>query len=79
MIFDSLLSEERRVRVRRIALHAVVRDVDGLRDSIAPEGGRVNRKVADRAPRCVEDSQRERTTVAVLARVGGEVLPPWLS
>lgn len=74
----SLLTEERRIRIRRVALHAVVRHIHRIRNRVAPERRRVDRKVANRATRRVEDGQRERAAVAVVARVRREVLPPWL-
>ena len=62
---DELLPKELGVRVRRVALHAVVRDVLRVRDRVAPERRRVDGEVFDRAALSLKDSEGKRTTVAI--------------
>lgn len=73
------MAKEGGVGVGCIAHHAIVSDVHGVRDSIAPERGRLDVEVRDRATRRIEHCERQRAAVAVQAGVVRVVVPPRLS
>jgi hypothetical protein len=67
-----------RVRVRRIAHHAVVHDIGRVSDSIAPERVRVDPEVADDRVLCVRERESDRPAIVVLAGSASIVIIPRL-
>ncbi len=76
---DALGAKERRVRIRRVALHAVVHDLRGAHDRVAPERRAVDEEAAYGPARRGRERERDGPPVAVQARAVREVRPPRLA
>ena len=76
---DSLLPRVRRVLIGRIAVHSIVGDVARLRNGITPKRLRLNSEIFDNTPSDVTERERNRASIAILARTVRKVRPPGLS
>ena len=76
---DSLLPRIRRVLIRRVAIHPIIRDLPRVRHRVAPERLRLDPEISHHAPRHVAQRERDRAAVAVLARARRVVRPPRLA
>ena len=67
-----------RVRIRRIAIHAIIQHIPALRDGIAPEGLGLDAEAAHDAAEDAPEREGDRAPVAVEPARGAVPVPPVL-
>ena len=76
---DSLLPRVRGVLIGSVAVHPIVRDVARLRDGIAPKRLRFDPEILNDTSSNVAERERNRASIAILARAVRKIRPPGLS